>query len=201
MAADLPRVEMKNRAAWRRWLQRHHATADGVWLVFYKKHTGTPTVVYAEALDEALCFGWIDSTVNRLDDARYMQRFTPRRRGSGWSEVNKRRVAQLIDAGRMREAGLREVDAAKADGRWAKPRDSHLVSAQEPGDSPLVLPPAFQAALDGDARAQATFDALTAVQRRNYVRWIAAAKTDRTRDARIARSIALLADGKKLGMV
>jgi uncharacterized protein YdeI (YjbR/CyaY-like superfamily) len=106
-------VHPKTRAVWRRWLQAHHTQTEAVWLITFKKATGKPRVEYAEAVEEALCFGWIDSTARVLDEARSMQRFSPRRPGSGWSRINRGRVEQLIAAGQMAPAGLAKVEAAK----------------------------------------------------------------------------------------
>jgi uncharacterized protein YdeI (YjbR/CyaY-like superfamily) len=103
---------------WRAWLQKHHAVEKDVWLMFSKKHSATPSVTLEEATEEALCFGWIDSFLNRVDDERYVLRFSPRRKGSKWSEINKKRVARLIEEGRMTEAGLVKVDEAKQSGEW-----------------------------------------------------------------------------------
>ncbi|SRR6266508_2176129 len=103
---------------WRAWLQAHHADTKEVWLVFYKKHTGTLGITFDEATDDALSFGWIDSSMKRIDDEKYVLRYTPRRKGSNWSEANKRRVAKLIEQGRMTEAGFAKIDQAKQDGKW-----------------------------------------------------------------------------------
>jgi uncharacterized protein YdeI (YjbR/CyaY-like superfamily) len=105
---------------WRAWLQANHAVEKEVWLTFYKKHTGIPSLTFEEAAEEALCFGWIDSVMKRIDDEKYVLRHTPRKKGSNWSEVNKRRVAKLIEQGRMTEAGLAKIDEAKRNGEWDK---------------------------------------------------------------------------------
>ena len=111
-------------AAWSAWLAEHHAASDGVWIKFAKKASGIPTVVYAEAVEEALSHGWIDGQVKRIDDDFYMQRFTPRRARSRWSKINRAKAEALIDAGEMQPAGLAEVERAKADGRWERAYDS-----------------------------------------------------------------------------
>ena len=103
---------------WRAWLQANHATEKDVWLTFYKKHSATRSITFEEATDEALSFGWIDSSMKRIDDEKYVLRYTPRRKGSNWSERNKKRVAELIEAGRMTEAGLAKIDEAKQSGKW-----------------------------------------------------------------------------------
>jgi uncharacterized protein YdeI (YjbR/CyaY-like superfamily) len=123
MSADdrLPQLTLASVAEWEAWLEENHATADGVWLRIAKKGSAKTTVTIAEALDACLCFGWIDSRREALDDDYYLQRYTPRRTRSKWSRINARKVAQLTAAGRMRPAGLAEVERAKADGRWVQP--------------------------------------------------------------------------------
>lgn len=115
---DLPIVELPDRGAWRAWLEANHAASSGVWLKLAKKGSPTPTMSYAEALEEALCFGWIDVQVRRYDEHFYLQRFTPRRSRSKWSQGNRDKATQLIAEGRMRPAGLAQIEAAKANGRW-----------------------------------------------------------------------------------
>lgn len=107
-------------AEWRAWLEENHATEGGVWLTISKKHAGTPSVTLSQTVEEALCFGWIDSSMQPIDDERYALRFTPRRKGSNWSERNKDRAAKLIEEGRMTEAGLAMIEETKRDGRWDK---------------------------------------------------------------------------------
>jgi uncharacterized protein YdeI (YjbR/CyaY-like superfamily) len=108
----------RNGAELRAWLQHNHAEATEVWVLMYKKHTGKPGVTLEEATEEALCFGWIDSVLRRIDDEKHALRFTPRKKGSNWSESNKKRVAKLIEQGRMTEAGLTKIDEAKQTGKW-----------------------------------------------------------------------------------
>jgi uncharacterized protein YdeI (YjbR/CyaY-like superfamily) len=115
---ELPVIPFASRAEWEAWLEEHHATSDGLWLKLAKKGSGTETVSLAEALDVALCYGWIDSQANSFDDVYWLQRFTPRRPRSKWSKRNREKVRKLIEEGRMRPAGLREVERARADGRW-----------------------------------------------------------------------------------
>lgn len=111
-------VYAQNRAAWRTWLEENHDKCDGVWLVYYKKHTGTPTIDYDDSVKEALCFGWVDNIIRRIDEEKHARRFTPRRAGSNWSESNKKRVAELLEEGCIAPAGLAAVAAAKASGKW-----------------------------------------------------------------------------------
>jgi uncharacterized protein YdeI (YjbR/CyaY-like superfamily) len=115
---ELPRVRPKSRKAWRDWLEKNHASSKGVWLVYAKKHSGLPSLTYNDAVEEALCFGWIDSKINPIDDAFYMQVFTPRKPASAWSALNKTRVERLLAAGLMTAAGLAVVKAAKDSGAW-----------------------------------------------------------------------------------
>ena len=180
-----------NRSQWRDWLSRHHATETGVWLIFYKKGTSKPTIQYEEAVEEALCFGWIDSIIKRIDAAKYARKFTPRKDRSNWSELNKKRAAKMIKEGKMTDIGLSKIRAAKKTGLWdqdARPQIS------------FGVPPEFAGALARNKKANENFDKLAASYRRHYIGWIAAAKRPETKKRRIDESIALLEKGKKLGM-
>ncbi len=176
-------VHPKTRTAWRRWLERHHARADGVWLVSYKKATGKPRVDYEAAVEEALCFGWVDSKPRKLDDERTMLYFTPRKPRSGWAGSNKARVARLVAEGRMAPAGLAKVEAARHDGSWT------ALDAVEA----LDVPPDLRRALDGRARAASRFDAFPPSVRRSILQWIASAKKPETRANRIDETARLAA--------
>jgi uncharacterized protein YdeI (YjbR/CyaY-like superfamily) len=176
---------------WRQWLSLHHGTQAGVWLVFYKKETGKPAIAYEAAVEEALCFGWIDGVVKKIDDARYARKFTPRRNNSGWSELNKKRAARMIRQGRMTETGLAKINAAKESGLWDKdprPRIS------------FDVPPELAKALARNKKAKESFDKLAPSYRRHYIAWIAVAKKPETKRQRIEESIALLEKGEKLGL-
>jgi uncharacterized protein YdeI (YjbR/CyaY-like superfamily) len=180
-------VEMASPAAWRVWLAKHHASSSGVWLVFRKTHTGMPTLSYGAALDEALCYGWIDSLIRRLDADRYARKFTPRKPGSRWSSINRKRYAALKAAGRL-----------AAPGRALRPTDKS-------GDAPpaaafRVLPRYIAKALRADAKAWRAFDGLAPSYRRQYVAWIDSAKREATKAKRLREAIVLLAAGKKLGL-
>lgn len=168
----------KSRAAWRAWLAKHHTRAEGVWLISYKKGTGKPRVDYEAAVEEALCFGWVDSLPRRLDDERTMLYFAPRKPGSGWSRPNKERVARLQAAGLMAPAGLAKVEAAQRDGSWAK------LDAVEA----LDLPPDLTAALAAFPDARAHWDAFPRSVKRGILEWILAAKRPETRARRIAET-------------
>lgn len=184
-------VEARDRAAWHRWLERHHRGEREAWLVFHKKHTGVACVSYEEAVEEALCFGWIDSIVRRIDGDRYAQRFTPRRRGSSWSELNRWRVARLVAEGRMREAGMAAVEFAIRRDPGPRPR-------REPVGA--VVPAVLVRALAEKPKAEAAFAAAPPSQRRNMVLWIEAAKRDETRQRRAAEVASVLERGERLGM-
>ena len=179
MPRDLSRVQPKSRKAWRAWLQKHHAAASGVWLVFAKKHTGIPSLTYNDAVEEALCFGWIDNVMKSIDDDFYMQNFTPRKEKSGWSASNRKRVEKLIAAGLMTAAGMALVTLAKKTGRW----DTHRVSET------LTIPPELQQALDANPAAKKNWPGYTESQRKMFLYSIYGAKRPETRAARVARVI------------
>lgn len=180
-----PLLELADRQEFRRWLERNHTVSSGVRLAIAKKGGTATRLTYDDAVEEALCFGWIDSTAYRLDDDRYMALFTPRRRGSVWSRPNKERVARLIQAGLMTEAGLAAVESAKADGSW---------EILDVVDS-LVIPPDLEEALAA-AGAHKRFDALTASERRAALYWILSAKRPETRANRIHATVAAALEGR-----
>jgi uncharacterized protein YdeI (YjbR/CyaY-like superfamily) len=171
------------------WLEEHGESSDGIWLKFAKKASGIESVVYAEALDVALCHGWIDGQVKRLDENHYLQRFTPRRPRSNWSKINRGHVERLTADGRMRPAGLREVERAKADGRW-----------EEASESPTTatVPDDFAAALAARPEALAFFESLGNTKRYSFLYRINDAKRPETRAKRIAEYVELLSEGKTL---
>jgi uncharacterized protein YdeI (YjbR/CyaY-like superfamily) len=185
---DLPEVTVRDAAAWRVWLGEHHADGRGVWLVLAKKGTTHPTsLTYPEALDEALCHGWIDGQVRRRDEATYLQRFTPRGPRSSWSKNNVANVARLQAAGRMHPAGLAEVTRAQADGRW---------EVAYAGPATMEVPPDLAAALAANPRAERMFAILTSQNRYAVLYRVNAAKQARTRSKRIAEFVAMLARGE-----
>jgi uncharacterized protein YdeI (YjbR/CyaY-like superfamily) len=173
----------------RAWLEEHHTTSQGLWIKIAKKGSGIPSVTYDEAVDAALCFGWIDGQKDAFDADYFLQRFTPRRPRSKWSEVNREKVARLTERGLMRPAGLREVEAAKADGRWDGAYGQQSL-AQVPED--------LQAALDANETAGAFFATLNRTNRYAILYHIADAKRPETRAKRIAKFVAMLAEGKTL---
>lgn len=185
----LPQLPFKTSAHWEKWLEKNHRKSDGIWLMIAKKGSGVPTVTYDEALDAALCFGWIDGQKKSLDETYFLQKFTPRRKGSMWSQRNVDKVEALILAGLMREAGQTEIDLAKANGRWA---------AAYASSKTIEVNPDFQAALDRNPRAKKFFETLTKTQRYPFLFRIDTAKRAETRDRRIQEFVALLAEHKTL---
>lgn len=186
---DLELVDPPSRAKWREWLEKHHATSKGVALAVAKKNGSRPGVSYDEAVEEALCFGWIDSTVRRLDDDRFRQLFTPRKPTSTWSQSNKDRVARLITEGRMAPAGLAAVEVAKANGSW------DLLTDVEAG----VVPDDLTEALAAAPGATEGFEALPTSQRQMALYWIATARRAETRARRIAEVVSAAAEGRPPG--
>lgn len=188
-AAALPpdAIHPKTRKAWRAWLQRHHDRREGVWLVNYKKATGKPRMEYADVVEEALCYGWIDSQPRALDAERSMLRVAPRKPGTGWSKANKTRVATLSVSGAMAAPGLAKVAAARRDGSWTK----------LDGVSALELPRDLAAALRGHAGAKAHFDAFPPSVRKSILEWILQAKREETRARRIAETATLAARNER----
>lgn len=187
MAAEYPQLEFADQAGWEDWLGANHESADGVWLMFAKKASGIRTVTYAEALDAALCFGWIDGHVQRLDDDYYLQKFTPRRRRSRWSLINTEHVARLTAAGRMRPAGQAQIEAAKADGRW----DAAYASPAR-----AKVPADLRSQLDKNKKAAEKFDSLSKSARYAILYAIDEAKRPETRARRIEKYVELLKQGK-----
>lgn len=173
-------IEAESRAAWRHWLAQNHATANGVWVKLYKKDSGIASVTYDEAVDEALCFGWIDSSVRKGDDTYRLQFFSRRNPKSNWSAVNKAKVAKLTTAGLMTDAGQAMVALAKRTGTW---------TALDDVDN-LISPPDLQTALDANPTAKANFDAFPRSAKRGILEWLLNAKTPATRAKRTADIVA-----------
>jgi uncharacterized protein YdeI (YjbR/CyaY-like superfamily) len=184
-------VYVKTRKEWRDWLLRNHAKSTGIWLVFYKKERGKPTLEYGEAVEEALCFGWIDSTIKRLDDEKYVRKLTPRKADSRWSELNKKRAAKLKKRGLMTKAGILRVEEAKASGLWDQPNRPQIS---------LDIPAELEDTLAKNNRAKRFFDQLAPSYQKQFIGWIAVAKRQATRERRLKESIALLEKGEKLGL-
>lgn len=186
---DQPVLPFETPAAWRAWLTANHATHPGLWLRIYPKGSPTPTVTYAEALDEALCYGWIDGQKNKDEPASFLQRFTPRRPRSIWSQRNREHIARLVAEGRMTPAGQREVDAAKADGRW---------DAAYAPQSTMELPAELLAALEAAPAAKAHFETLNKVNRYAIIHRIMTLKKPESRAKKVAWAIDLLLKGETI---
>jgi len=185
MAITLGTLEVQTRRQWRTWLARHHTSSPGVWLVFHKVHTGVASIPYEDMVREALCFGWIDSLIRRLDEDRYAVKVTPRKPRSKWSEINRTRWAELEAAGLLAKAGR----AARPTANTYKPR-------------PRIpeLPGYIASALKANPAAWAFFRQLPRTERRNFVVWIHLAKQAATRERRTREAIRLLSSGRKLGL-
>ena len=189
MATEQPVLSFASQAEFAAWLDGNHAASDGIWLKFAKKGTGVPTVVYAEALEVALCFGWIDGQVKKVDDVHYMQRWTPRRARSKWSKRNCGKAQELIASGAMRPAGLAEVERAKADGRWDAAYDA---------PSTASVPDDLQAELDRDPEAAEFFATLSKQNRYAILYRLQDAKKPETRARRLAQFMDMLRRGDSL---
>jgi uncharacterized protein YdeI (YjbR/CyaY-like superfamily) len=185
----LPILDCASADDWEAWLADHHADSPGVWLRIAKAASGHASVSHAEAVEGALCWGWIDGQGDRLDDRHWLQRFTPRRARSRWSRINRDRATALIEAGRMTPAGLAEVERARADGRW---------EAAYEGQRTAAVPDDLRAALDADPRAAAFFATLDRANRYAILYRVQEAKRPETRTRRIERFVETLAEGRKL---
>jgi len=182
---DLITLDVRTRADWRRWLAKHHASSAGVWVLRHKEHTGVASMAYEDLVSEALCYGWVDSLVKRVDDDRYSIKVTPRRATSKWSDLNRKRWSDLKAAGLLAAPGLVAAPTA---------------NTYAPRPSIPELPAYIAEAFKSDAKVWRFFQSLAARERRNFVVWIHTAKRPETRDRRIRESIRLLAAGKKLGL-
>ena len=185
MPRELPTLEVRNRQEWRSWLSQHHASSPGVWLVFYKNHTGVKSLAYEDSVRDALCFGWIDSLIKRLDDRRYARKFTPRLPTSRWSASNRKRWVELKTAGQLTAAGLAAAPTTRT---------------YAPSPTIPALPAYVARALKVHPKAWSFFQQLAPTYRRDFVVWIHIAKRPETRAKRLREATALLAAGKKLGL-
>jgi len=187
-----PRL-FKTSQAWRDWLIRNHDRSKGTWLAYFKKASGKRSITYEEALQEALCFGWIDSTVGRVDAESYKQKFTPRNERSVWSPSNKARVARLIAEGRMAPPGLAKIEAAKRNGSWERSNDVERIGrgAEPPAD--LIE------ALAREPRAGEMFEMRPPAEKRLWAAWVLSAKKPETRDRRIAETVKRVLAGRRPG--
>lgn len=184
----MTKLYLTTREEWRAWLMDHHATEKEVWLVYHKRHTGQPRIPYEDAVEEALCFGWIDSIVRRIDDATFAQKFTPRRPGSQWSELNRRRFARVVRDGKMTEAGLAKSPPAA---------ESTNASV---GERAGTAPPYISIALKKHKRAFQNFQNMAPSYQRLYVRWIDSAQKEETRRKRLKEVIERLFRNEKPGL-
>ncbi len=179
-------LEVPGRKQWRNWLREHHASESEIWLVFHKRHTPEKSISYDDAVEEALCFGWIDSLVKRLDDDRYARKFTPRKPASKWSTLNRRRYADLKARGLLAAPGLERAPTN--------------LSGDAPRPSLSVIPPYIEKQLKANARAWSFFEQLAPSYRRACIGWIDSAKRDETKEKRLREVVRLLAAGQKLGL-
>jgi uncharacterized protein YdeI (YjbR/CyaY-like superfamily) len=186
---DLPIIAFASSNAWETWLEKHHATANGLWLKIAKKGSGIDTVSYAEALDVALCYGWIDGQKASFDDHHWLQRFTPRRPRSKWSKLNREKATELIKRGEMKPAGLREVERATQDGRWDAAYDAQ---------STATVPDALRREFDKNEVARKFFSTLDSRNRYAILYQIRDAKKPETRARRIEKYVAMLNGHKKI---
>ncbi len=182
---EAERLHLSTAAEWHDWLLEHHGRREGVWLVSYKPRTGKPAIAYEEAVCEALCFGWIDSTYRSLDDERGMLWWSPRRKGSLWARTNKARVERLEAEGRMTEAGRAAITAAKADGSW---------STLEPVEA-LIVPHDLAAAFSERAETWTQWERFAPTAKRAYLLWVVTAKRESTRAVRVAETAERVAAG------
>ena len=180
-----------NRRDWRSWLERNYRKKKEAWLIFYKKHTGKPNVTYDEAVEEALCFGWIDSIMKRIDDEKFARKFTHRKPDSNWAESNKKRAQEMIKQRRMTKAGLELINQAKKCGRWSQ---NPLPKKQ------ISVPEYIEQALRSNEKALTNFNKLAPSYRQQYIGWVHSAKKEVTRKRRLAEVIGVLERNEKLGM-
>jgi uncharacterized protein YdeI (YjbR/CyaY-like superfamily) len=185
---DVVTLAFQAQKDWRRWLAKNHSISNGIWLRFFKKGSGTKSVTYAEALDEALCYGWIDGQLKKFDAESYLQKFTPRRPKSIWSKRNKDHTDRLISLGKMTPAGLREIEAAKTDGRWEQAYDS---------PSAMQIPQDFLKELSKDKKAKSFFESLNKANTYAIAWRLQTAKKPETREKRMKTILDMLKHGKK----
>lgn len=187
--SDLPILPFKTPDDWEKWLSRNHATSKGLWLKIFKKDSGKPTITYAQALDVALCYGWIDGQKDRHDGEAWLQRFSPRRPQSPWSKINTGHAERLMKANRMKPAGLKEVEAAKKDGRWKKAYHSQ---------STATYPEDFLREVNKSKKAKAFLETLNSANRYAIIYRLHSAKKPETREKRLRLFVEMLAKGQKL---
>jgi uncharacterized protein YdeI (YjbR/CyaY-like superfamily) len=179
-------IYLKNREAWRAWLEKHHDREKEIWITFYKKHTGKPCVSYNDAVEEALCFGWIDSIVKRIDEEKYAQKFSVRKESSAWSDSNRKRVQKMIEEGRMTDAGRAKLSEAFYQPQPKQERKK------------FSMPSDLKAALNANPQARENFARFAPGYQQNYFHWIITAKREETRTRRIAEAVELIAKNTKV---
>ena len=180
-----------NRKNWRSWLEKNNDAAKEVWLIYYKKHVRQPSISYEASVEEALCFGWVDSIIKRLDEDRCARKFTPRKGDSVWSESNKKRAEKMIRDGRMAEAGMAKIREAQERGEWSKNRQ---VGRE------LIVPPFMQRSLAQNEKARLFFETLANSSKRQIIRWVSSAKKEETKARRLTEVVSLLEKNQKLGL-
>ena len=181
-----PLLLVETQEEWRAWLKRNRDESSGVWLVSWKKATGRNSVPFTDVVDEALCYGWVDSKINKLDEERAMRLFTPRNPKSPWSRINKEKVARLVEQGRMASAGMRLVEGAKADGSW------NIYDEIED----LVIPPDLASALSENSPAGSYFEGFPDSSKKNILWWIKSARRPETRATRIAKTVGMAQENR-----
>lgn len=184
-------LHITSRDDWRAWLEENHATEKEIWLLHYKKHAGKPGIPYEDAVEEALCFGWIDGIMRRIDEEKYALRYSPRKSGSIWSETNKKRAERMIEQGRMTDAGLAKIKEAKKNGEWHK-----ATLREDTTNIPLDL----KKALEANEKARHNFESLAPSYKKQFIWWITNAKMHETRRRRIQKIVRLAEENKKPGM-
>lgn len=193
---DLDQIHFENSNTFRTWLKDNHDKSPGIWLIFYKKHTNTECITYTEALDESLCYGWIDSTRKRVDDEKYIQKFSPRKNNSNWSVVNKLKVLALIKQGKMTEIGLNKIDEYLKTGKlnWK------LEELNKKKEDRVEIPAFIVNEFSNNEPALTNFNNLAKSYKKQYIGWISSAKREGTRLKRLSESVNLLKENKKLDM-
>lgn len=187
----MKQLYFKTSQEWREWLANNNDKETEIWLIFFKKNTGKQSIEYESSVEEALCFGWIDSLIKKIDESKYARKFTPRKDNSKWSESNKKRVERLINNQRMTDIGLAKIETAKKNGQWDKP---------DRQDISFDIPEEFNKALDKNNVAKEYFEQLAPTYRKQFIGWIVVTKRPETKAKRIKESIRLLAKGQKLGL-
>jgi len=183
---------VNNREDWRKWLEKNHDKEKEVWLIYFKTYTGKPSIPYEDSVEEALCFGWIDSIIKKMDEEKFARKFTPRTNTTKWSELNKKRLRKLISKGKMTKIGLSKIE------RSVLNRNEDTL--RERLKKKLVLPQYLKESLMANKKAWENFNKLAPSHQRNYVGWIISAKKQETREKRTKEAIRLLVKNKKLGL-